>query len=40
MVWGDAFVDGIKKPPAARLFSLTQRNRDEILGEIEALFEC
>jgi nucleoside-triphosphatase len=36
---GDAFVEGVKKTPGARLFTLTQKNRDEVFKEIGALVE-
>jgi nucleoside-triphosphatase len=36
---GDAFIEGVKKTPGARLFTVTQENRAEVLREIEALVE-
>ncbi len=35
---GGGFIEDIKRTPGVKLFSLTQNNRDEVLGEIAALF--
>jgi nucleoside-triphosphatase len=34
---GDRFIEGIKKTPGARLFSITRENRDAVLEEIASM---